>query len=205
MKQQLWCDVVSRWWHFHCQGYMYTRNRIRKNEWNVNTNHPENAVEYHYTQLIFSTIFTTDPSWLRRYDIEYWLWIQILQGATLILKCNLIGIEILITKIWWSNDRLIFMMWIPIPGKAVFIVNQGLLLIFIKVGYNKACTGMMKVDSIFRNVIDNRQYCGSFRHMMKRPDWTIYTWLAITQTPVCGSCCLPLGALQSMWATWCKT
>ena len=28
-------------------------------------------------------------------------------------------------------------------------------------------------------------------------------WL-ITQTPVSGSCCLPLGALQSMWATWCK-
>ena len=26
----------------------------------------------------------------------------------------------------------------------------------------------------------------------------------ITQTPVSGSCCLPLGALQSMWATWCK-
>ena len=26
----------------------------------------------------------------------------------------------------------------------------------------------------------------------------------ITQTPVDGSCCLPLGALQSMWATWCK-
>ena len=28
-------------------------------------------------------------------------------------------------------------------------------------------------------------------------------WL-ITQTPVSGSCCLSLGALQSMWATWCK-
>ena len=26
----------------------------------------------------------------------------------------------------------------------------------------------------------------------------------ITQTPVSGSCCLPLGALQSMWATLCK-
>ena len=26
----------------------------------------------------------------------------------------------------------------------------------------------------------------------------------ITQTPVSGSFCLPLGALQSMWATWCK-
>ena len=26
----------------------------------------------------------------------------------------------------------------------------------------------------------------------------------ITQTPVSGSCCLPLGALQSMWATWYK-
>ena len=28
--------------------------------------------------------------------------------------------------------------------------------------------------------------------------------ITITQTPVSGSCCLPLGALQSMWATWCK-
>ena len=27
---------------------------------------------------------------------------------------------------------------------------------------------------------------------------------SITQTQVSGSCCLPLGALQSMWATWCK-
>ena len=26
----------------------------------------------------------------------------------------------------------------------------------------------------------------------------------ITQTPFSGSCCLPIGALQSMWATWCK-
>ena len=28
--------------------------------------------------------------------------------------------------------------------------------------------------------------------------------LAIPQTPVSDSCCLPLGALQSVWATWCK-
>ena len=27
---------------------------------------------------------------------------------------------------------------------------------------------------------------------------------SITQTPVSGSFCLPLGVLQSMWATWCK-
>ena len=27
---------------------------------------------------------------------------------------------------------------------------------------------------------------------------------SITQTPVSGSCGLPLGALQSMWVTWCK-
>ena len=32
--------------------------------------------------------------------------------------------------------------------------------------------------------------------------WRVYG--LITQTPVSGSCCLPLGALQSMWATWCK-
>ena len=31
--------------------------------------------------------------------------------------------------------------------------------------------------------------------------WSLFL---ITQTPVSGSFCLPLGALQSMWATWCK-
>ena len=43
------------------------------------------------------------------------------------------------------------------------------------------------------------------------PDWfekmawyKILIHVLILQTPVSGSCCLPLGALLSMWATWCK-
>ena len=34
--------------------------------------------------------------------------------------------------------------------------------------------------------------------------WVLNNSVLITQTQVSGSCCLPPGALQSMWATWCK-
>ena len=35
-------------------------------------------------------------------------------------------------------------------------------------------------------------------------DFTMVAQGTIPQTPVSGSCCLPLAVLQSMWATWCK-
>ena len=44
-------------------------------------------------------------------------------------------------------------------------------------------------------------YTGLVRKMAR---YKILIHVLILQTPVSGSCCLPLRALLSMWATWCK-
>ena len=56
-------------------------------------------------------------------------------------------------------------------------------------------TGIWIVCSTFCSGADKRKHQSSALLAFVR---------GITQTPVSGSCCLPLGALQSMWATWCK-
>ena len=91
--------------------------------------------------------------------------------------------------------------------------------------------GQKQIDLIPRKTIGCNNSCGSYSGLTHwgRDKWTPFhrrhfqmhffnenVWIPIkislkfvprgpiTQTPVSGSCCLPLGALQSMWATWCK-
>ena len=93
-------------------------------------------------------------------------------------------------KILRPRDRLISNMGIPIPGIPI----PGKDGLYIETGpwchwvirTLHGCPSQMNENSMMTN---NKL----------TSDGEI-----IPHTPASGSCCLPLGALQSMWATWCK-
>ena len=62
-------------------------------------------------------------AWLLVYCV-YILLLKI-QGPISIKQCHITSVEILIIKMKWTHDYLIFMKEISIPGKMVFILKQG--------------------------------------------------------------------------------
>ena len=76
-------------------------------------------------------------------------------------KCYLTGIWISIIKMRWSNDHLIFIMEIAIPGKMVFILKWGLDVCTLQ---HRACKIDTNLDDIpwlyvtYQNLIPVQAY-----------------------------------------------
>ena len=126
------------------------------------------------------------------------------------------GNFLLLSYIWpWSSRSIT-----PQNNRDL---NQGVLLFWSKFG-NSNLNGwqvIARTSKVLPHTQTHRQ-TDAANDNTRKPNWPrvkitlilIFSWGSldalelctprIHQTPVSGSCCLPLGALQSMWETWCK-